>query len=187
MVPFDDGWSFTPPGSAVAWPVTLPHAWNSEGWSYEAPRPAEPAGTGIYRKRLHGVGRGDALKFEGVALFCRILVDGKEVATNLGAHRAFEVPLDALREGDRILSRIGNGLDSGELMPVEYEYRDSGYSLTAVERRVGNGAILCTSLLLGTKRGRELVADILLNNLVYDDVAGVIPHDRIAAFFRENL
>ena len=81
-----------------------------------------------------------------------------------GAHDY--LALDALREGDRILSRIGNGLDAGELMPVEYEYRDSGYSLTAVERRVGRGAILCTSLLVGTKRGLEPVADILLGNLI---------------------
>ena len=51
-------------------------------------------------------------------------------------------------------------------MPVEYEYRDSGYSLTAVKRRIGLGAILCTSLLIGTKLGYEPVADILLNNLL---------------------
>jgi hypothetical protein len=74
--------------------------------------------------------------------------------------------LDTLREGDQILSRIGNGLDSGELMPVEYEYRDSGYSLTAVRRRIGLGSILCTSLLIGTKLGHEPVADIMLNNIL---------------------
>jgi hypothetical protein len=85
--------------------------------------------------------------------------------------------LDALREGDRILSRIGNGLDSGELMPVQYEYRDSGYSLTAVERRVGRGAILCTSLLVGTKRGLEPVADILLRNLLHRSDHNVVTPD----------
>ena len=31
MEPFDGGWSFTPPGSSVAEPVTLPHSWNAEG------------------------------------------------------------------------------------------------------------------------------------------------------------
>ena len=98
MEPFDDGWTFTPPGGADARPVTLPHAWNAEGWSYETPKPAEPAGTGIYRKTLRGVGRGDVLKFEGVALFCRVRIDGSEVASNLGAHRAFEVPLDSAKE-----------------------------------------------------------------------------------------
>lgn len=67
---------------------------------------------------------------------------------------------------NQILSRIGNGLEGDELMPVEYEYRDSGYSLTAVKRKIGRGAIFCTSLLIGTKLGHEPVADILLNNLL---------------------
>ncbi len=106
MEPFDDGWSFTPPGASAARPVTLPHAWNAEGWSYEAPRPAEPAGTGVYRKTLRGVGKGDVLKFEGVALSCRVLIDGMEVASNLGAHRAFEVPLDSAKEESELVVEV---------------------------------------------------------------------------------
>jgi hypothetical protein len=76
------------------------------------------------------------------------------------------IALDTLKEDDQILSQIGNGLNDDELMPVEYEYRDSGYSLTAVRRRIGCGMIFCTSLLLGTKLGSEPVAKILLNNLL---------------------
>ena len=69
-------------------------------------------------------------------------------------------------------------------MPVQYEYRDPGYSLTAVERRAGHGAILCTSLLVGTKRGLEPVADILLGNLLQHrgvggrEEAEYPPHER---------
>lgn len=106
MESFDEDWSFTPPGSSVAEPVTLPHSWNAEGWSYEEPKPAAPAGTGIYRKTLHGIREGDWLKFEGVALSCRVLIDGKEVATNLGAHRAFEVPLDSAKEGGELVVEV---------------------------------------------------------------------------------
>ena len=106
MEPFDEGWSFTPPGSSVAEPVTLPHSWNAEGWSYEEPKPAAPAGTGIYRKTLRGIRKGDWLKFEGVALSCRVLIDGKEIATNLGAHRAFEVPLDSAKEGGELVVEV---------------------------------------------------------------------------------
>ncbi len=62
-------------------------------------------------------------------------------------------------------------------MPVQYEYRDPGYSLTAVERRVGRGAILCTSLLVGTKRGLEPVADILLGNLLHRSDHNVVTPD----------
>lgn len=68
--------------------------------------------------------------------------------------------------GDRILSRIGNGLSDNELMPVEYEYVDSGYSITALERPVGKGSLLAASLLIGSKAAKEPVARIMLNNLL---------------------
>ncbi len=67
---------------------------------------------------------------------------------------------------DLILSRIGNGLSEGELMPQKYDYKDSGYSITAVERKLGKGKILCTSLLLGTKYKTEPIAAKILNNLI---------------------
>lgn len=64
-----------------------------------------------------------------------------------------------------VLSRIGNGLLSDELMPVEYEYLDPGYSLTAFEINFGNGSILISSLLIGTKVAFEPVAKKILSNL----------------------
>lgn len=67
---------------------------------------------------------------------------------------------------DLVLSRIGNGLSEGELMPQKYDYKDSGYSITAVERKMGKGRILCTSLLLGTKYKTEPIAAKILNNLI---------------------
>ncbi len=51
-------------------------------------------------------------------------------------------------------------------MPVEYEYVDSGYSITALERKIGKGSIFATSLLIGSKAKNEPVAQIMLNNLL---------------------
>lgn len=68
--------------------------------------------------------------------------------------------------GVKILSRIGNGLLPDELMPVEYEYLDSGYSLTAIEIPLGTGSILISSLLIGSKATLEPVAKKILSNLI---------------------
>ena len=103
---FDDDWSFTPPGNSRREKVTLPHSWNAEGWSYESPKFTDPVGTGVYRKTLRGIGKGDLLKFEGVSLFSRVSIDGKEVATNLGAYRSFEVPLDSAEEGSELVIEV---------------------------------------------------------------------------------
>ena len=70
------------------------------------------------------------------------------------------------RTGARVVSRIGNGLASTELMPVEYEYEDSGYSITALECGAGKGRVFATSLLVGTKCKNEPVAGRLLNNII---------------------
>lgn len=70
---------------------------------------------------------------------------------------------------DVIISRIGNGLSSGELMPERYKYRDTGYSITAVERKIGKGSALFTSLLIGSKSESEPVAEIILRNLLCKD------------------
>lgn len=67
---------------------------------------------------------------------------------------------------DVILSRIGNGLEENELMPIEYEFRDSGYSVIALERPFGAGRIIASSLLLGSLWRIEPVAAHLLNNLL---------------------
>ena len=67
---------------------------------------------------------------------------------------------------DVVLSRIGNGLEENELMPIEYEFRDSGYSVIALERPFGAGRIIASSLLLGSLWRIEPVAAHLLNNLL---------------------
>ena len=106
MESFDDGWNFIPPGASRQETVTLPHSWNAEGWSYEIPKSSIPAGTGFYWKTLRGIGKGDLLKFEGISLFSRVLIDGKEVAANLGAYRSFEVPLDSAKEGSKLVIEV---------------------------------------------------------------------------------
>lgn len=73
---------------------------------------------------------------------------------------------DAIKDSDAILSWVGNGLSEGELMPVKYEYVSSGYSVCALERKIGKGSILLTSLLLGTKYKTEPVARKILSNLL---------------------
>ncbi len=71
-----------------------------------------------------------------------------------------------LDDSCKLLSKIGNGLASTELMPIEYEYVDSGFSITAVEKTIGEGKALFTSLLIGTKYKYEPVAATILKNLL---------------------
>ena len=73
---------------------------------------------------------------------------------------------DEVKEGDIVLSHVGNGLSEGELMPIKYEYVNSGYSITALERKIGKGTVVFTSLLIGSKYKTEPVARILLLNLL---------------------
>lgn len=68
--------------------------------------------------------------------------------------------------GVKILSRIGNGLLPDELMPIEYEYLDSGYSLTAIEIPMKIGSIIISSLLIGSKAQTEPVANKILTNII---------------------
>ncbi|MDD5727599.1 MAG: glycoside hydrolase family 2 TIM barrel-domain containing protein [Victivallales bacterium] len=67
---------------------------------------------------------------------------------------------------DCILSRIGNGLAPDELMPVEYDYVEPGYSIIMMERTYGKGAVLLSSLLIGEKASSDPVAAKLLVNLL---------------------
>ena len=73
---------------------------------------------------------------------------------------------DEEKDTDIVVSSVGNGLSEGELMPVKYEYRDSGYSITTIERKIGKGKILVTSLLLGTKYKYEPIAKKILKNIL---------------------
>ena len=103
MESFNAGWRFLPPGTGEtgtpdripdrAEPVTLPHAWNSEGWSYEPVPKDAPAGTGWYYQRLSSGDAVSALKFEGVAAECEVFLDGEPLVHNLGAYKPFEVEL----------------------------------------------------------------------------------------------
>ena len=67
---------------------------------------------------------------------------------------------------DCILSRIGNGLADDELMPVEYNYVESGYSTMLMERRHGKGVVMLSSILLGQKAANDPVAAKMLVNLI---------------------
>ena len=71
-----------------------------------------------------------------------------------------------ITDADTIISQVGNGLASTELMPVEYHYENSGSSITAIERRIGRGSALFTSLLVGSKSKIEPVAATIIRNLL---------------------
>ena len=117
MRPFNDGWLFTAPGAETEQAVTLPHAWNADGWSYANPSFPDPAGTGRYRRILGGeVRSGDVLKFEGVSARCRAFLDGKPVAENLGAYKSFEIRLDSVRAGSELVLEVTDK-PSLELLP----------------------------------------------------------------------
>ena len=73
---------------------------------------------------------------------------------------------DEASDDDIVLSHVGNGLSSGELMPIKYKYTDSGFSITAIERKIGKGSIIFSSLLIGTKYKFDPVAKRLLLNLL---------------------
>ncbi|HBE01794.1 MAG TPA: hypothetical protein DC049_04885, partial [Spirochaetia bacterium] len=67
---------------------------------------------------------------------------------------------------DTVLSRIGNGLAEDELMPVQYDYIEPGYSIIMMERNIGKGAILVSSMLVGEKSSNDPIAAKLLANLL---------------------
>jgi hypothetical protein len=69
-------------------------------------------------------------------------------------------------ENDRILSRIGNGLGDDELMPVEYNYIEPGYSIIMMKRSLGKGTVLLSSMLIGSKAATDPVARRILLNMI---------------------
>ncbi len=93
---YNSGWSFAAPGTdgkiESAKPVTLPHSWNGEGWTYEKTHYDDPAGTGVYYKQCDAEA-GDILKFEGVSAECKVYLNGELLYRNLGAYKPFEISL----------------------------------------------------------------------------------------------
>ncbi len=106
---FNDDWLFIAPSKTSleidpavipedSKTVQLPHAWNSEGWSYgknDVTEPA-PAGTGWYFKMLPAVNN-VSLKFEGISAASEIFLNGHKIHEHIGAHRVFDVPLNGAR------------------------------------------------------------------------------------------
>ena len=89
---FNDGWEFIAPQSEESVSVTLPHSWNSVGWTYESDTNMAPSGTGIYLKHISGKKyNGFSLKFEGVSVYCEVFLNEMKIGENLGAHKPFEV------------------------------------------------------------------------------------------------
>ncbi len=111
MESFNDGWLFLPPESSYepepgkipdeAITVTLPHAWNAEGWSYEPVSYDEPTGTGWYFKRLSADCQFTAIRFEGVAALCKVYLNGKLIQSNFSAYKPFELELSGLHSDGR--------------------------------------------------------------------------------------
>lgn len=105
LKPFNYGWRFTAPDGAAETEVTLPHGWNSIGWTYEENQNTDAGGTGVYTKTVNGNAlEGCTLKFGGVSAFCEVFLNGKKICENIGAYRAFEVVLEGLSDGENILT-----------------------------------------------------------------------------------
>jgi len=102
MILYNNDWKFKAPGEDIFNEVTLPHSWNAEGWTYEADKPLEPQGTGVYEKHIDGnLYNGYTLKFEGVCAYCEVYINGVKVTENIGAHKPFIVDLE-LKDGDNV-------------------------------------------------------------------------------------
>ena len=115
---FNDGWEFIAPQSEESVSVTLPHSWNSVGWTYESDTNMAPSGTGIYLKHISGKKyNGFSLKFEGVSVYCEVFLNETKIGENLGAHKPFEVTLGNLCLDDNLLVVKVTDKASVELLP----------------------------------------------------------------------
>lgn len=104
MTEFNDNWSFRRENEDEVHQITLPHSWNSVGWTYEENQNNEPCGTGIYKKEIYGNDlEGYRLKFEGVSAWCEVFLNGVKIHENIGAYRAFEVKLSGLNAEKNLL------------------------------------------------------------------------------------
>ena len=82
MTEFNDNWSFRRENEDEVHQITLPHSWNSVGWTYEENQNNEPCGTGIYKKEIYGNDlEGYRLKFEGVSAWCEVFLNGVKIYT----------------------------------------------------------------------------------------------------------
>ena len=115
---FNDGWSFTEPNGTEAKTVTLPHSWNSTGWTYEKNEDNAPKGTGMYEKHIpREVLDGHSIKFDGISAYCEVFVNGEKVCENIGAYKPFIAELSNLRDGDNTITvRV---TDKSTLTPLD--------------------------------------------------------------------
>lgn len=95
---FNAGWRFVSPDGKKS-EITLPHAWNSQGWTYTPVTEFSPAGTGIYTKILRDLPENEslALKFEGASAWTKVFLNNVKIGEHLGAHAPFTVPLENLK------------------------------------------------------------------------------------------
>ena len=118
LTEFNDGWSFTPPGGGETESVTLPHGWNTIGWSYEENQNTKPGGTGVYVKEINGGSlEGSYIKFDGVSAYCEVFLNGVKIHTNIGAYRSFKVKLTGLKDGINVLKVTVTDKANLELLP----------------------------------------------------------------------
>jgi hypothetical protein len=112
---FNEDWLFLSPAnisgaipeqiSSDAEPVSLPHSWNAEGWSYEPLSYDAPEGIGWYFKRLPPNTKFTSIKFEGVSAECEVFLNGALLNHNLGAYKVFEVELTGMKsDGSDLLA-----------------------------------------------------------------------------------
>ncbi len=118
--PFNSGWQFTPPEGGDVQNITLPHGWNTIGWTYDEDENTAPSGTGIYEKILPGNAlEGYTVKFEGVSFLCRVFLNGELLAENIGAHKAFEIELKNLKSDSNILTVEVTDKESAPMLEAE--------------------------------------------------------------------
>ena len=118
LTQFNDGWKFTAPDGAVEKDVTLPHSWNSIGWTYEANQNTQIGGTSTYIKVINGNRlEGNFLKFEGVSAYCEIYLNDIKIGENIGAYKSFAVKLTGMKDGENVLKVLVTDKANLELLP----------------------------------------------------------------------
>ena len=92
-------WELVPPDGGRIRRVAVPGCWEDSGVPMDLPGPF------IYRRRVRIPGRPRGsrlwLRFGGVSHACRVLIDGHEVGTHVGAWDRFDVEITGAVEGAR--------------------------------------------------------------------------------------